>query len=570
MSSLTLSLDSIEKYYSVGNLKSSERKKRKLIKKLLNKKDYAGALKLSDEYLQVHRGDGLVKFYRAIVLLGLGDGKKAMHALEELSLEVPSNTEVWRLLSHVYGMYRLVKKQIQAAEKITKLTPDSSSAWIALAEALGQAFWVEEQQQVLLRIVKLEPKNPNAWMRLSLAYYNCLKIKEAAAACLTALKLTDNNIKIRTRYALLLSDLGLFEQSDTELKGIIKEKIEGDVFWTLASRKHIRLGDKYYNKAVKEVERPDIDEVSRRSILYGLAIINEREKKYVTSADYYYRAGKEKTFDMAGFKELIDSNIQQIRNVFTSEFCRNIDGGAQSKAPIFIVGLPRCGSTLVEQIISSHSAVFGAGELSYISRLTVNVEEEHFYSQFSQMSSRQRSELGAQYLSLVRRLHSYTDRFTDKMLNNWQHVGFIKSILPNAKIVHVTRNTNASNFAMYKQYFRSSVPYSNSIEDIWWWRNRYENMMLFWEKRFPGLVYNVSYEDIITDIHSEARKLLCYLELPWEENVLEFYNNERSVATASVNQVRQKIYSSSLEAWRNYEGTVIDGLFNRPKIHNSS
>ncbi|KZL16713.1 Sulfotransferase domain protein [Pseudovibrio axinellae] len=564
MSQTTFSLGALERSYSSGKLSVSNKKMRKQIKKLIDTQNFAGALEKANAYLSVKEDDRLVQFFQAFSFFGVGEGKQAIKILEELTIQVPNNTEIWRTLAIIYNKYGSFAKEVDAREKVVKIDNRNGRSWFELAGAYKSVLWLEEEQQAYLQLVKLAPKLAAAWIGLGKSYRTCLKVKEAAAAYGIALELEPNSRGLKIEYATAMGEIGLFSESDAMLNKLIEEEFEAGVFFQLAQRNQVKIGDDLYNSAVKFLERKNSDNAQRSATLSGLATIHEKEKEYVKSSEFYHESAVEKKGDCKTLRILVDTDVRQTRRAFTEEFCSQLKGGAQSKAPIFIVGLPRCGSTLVEQIISSHSAVVGAGELSYLNRLTIPVNKEPFYKGFAHSDARQHSALGAQYLSLVRRLESYSDRFTDKALGNWIHIGLIRAILPNAKVVHVKRNVNASNFALFKQNFGRNVPYSNTVEDIWWWRDRYESSVAFWEERFPGFVHNVAYEDVVSDQEGETQKLLEYLELPWEDQVLDFHKNERSVLTASVSQVRKKIYSSSLETWRNYEGTAIDALFHRP------
>ena len=219
-----------------------------------------------------------------------------------------------------------------------------------------------------------------------------------------------------------------------------------------------------------------------------------------------------------------------------------------STTPIFILGMPRSGTTLVEQIVSSHSNVFGAGELDFLNQAIINsrwqVEKDR-----EQVFSRVRS-----FYNLKISEVSAASIITDKMPLNFRWIGFIRNALPDAKIVHVQRNPAAVCWSNLKTYFPSEeMGFTFDSQDVAKYYRLYKNLMDFWQRKYPQKIYNLNYERLTEDQEEETRKLLDYLELEWEDNVLEFYKNERSVSTASNLQVRQKMYKGSSLEWEKYK-----------------
>jgi sulfotransferase family protein len=229
--------------------------------------------------------------------------------------------------------------------------------------------------------------------------------------------------------------------------------------------------------------------------------------------------------------------------------------------PIFILGLPRVGSTLIEQILSSHSLVEGTMELPDIMEIarglgnrTANTDEPAYPKMLSGLTPQAIAELGERYLSQTR-VQRKTDApfFIDKMPNNWMHVGLIALILPNARIIDARRHPLSSCFSLFKQHFARGQRFSYSLEDIALYYRDYADLMAHFDEVLPGRVHRVHYEAMVQDTEHEVRRLLEYCRLPFEDACLRFYENPRAVRTASSEQVRSPIYSGAVEHWRHYE-----------------
>lgn len=235
--------------------------------------------------------------------------------------------------------------------------------------------------------------------------------------------------------------------------------------------------------------------------------------------------------------------------------------GCPDGAPIFIVGMPRAGSTLLEQILASHSQVEGTTELPDIITLAKELRSQATEDEMgaydgvlARMAPDELFALGRQYLERTL-IHRKTDRpfFIDKMPNNFLHVGLIQVCLPNAKIIDARRHPLACCFSNFKQYFARGQNFSYSLEDVGHFYRDYVELMTHYDKALPGRIHRVIYESLVGDIETEVRSVLNYCGLPFEEGCLRFFENTRPVRTASSEQVRQPIYQDGVEQWRAYE-----------------
>ena len=240
--------------------------------------------------------------------------------------------------------------------------------------------------------------------------------------------------------------------------------------------------------------------------------------------------------------------------------------GCPSGEPIFIVGLPRSGTTLVERILGSHSNVFAAGELNHFAAVLVSaaltktggrpLPRPELVAATRELDF---AALGAEYLERARPATSQRSHFTDKMPLNYLYCGLIRRALPNARMVHVTRHPLASCYAMFKTLFKDGYPFSYDLNDIGRYYVGYRRLMDHWRQSMPGVIYDISYERLVRDPENESRRLLAACGLEWQRECLEFYRNPTATTTASASQVRRPIYDSSLAQWRHYE-TQLEGL----------
>jgi len=254
--------------------------------------------------------------------------------------------------------------------------------------------------------------------------------------------------------------------------------------------------------------------------------------------------------------------VRKIKRTYTRKFFAERAGsGCSDAAPIFIVGMPRAGSTLLEQILSSHSAVEGTMELPEIISMTrdlrreVDSDQSHpYHDALAALDADGLRALGAQYIERTR-IHRKTDapRFIDKMPNNFAHIGLIHLVLPNAKIIDARRHPLACCFSNFKQHFARGQTFSYGLDDIGRYYRDYVDLMAHFDDVLPGRVHRVIYEHMVEDTEAEVRRLLDYCGLPFEESCLRFYENDRPVRTASSEQVRKPIYRDGVDQWRHYE-----------------
>jgi tetratricopeptide (TPR) repeat protein len=335
----------------------------------------------------------------------------------------------------------------------------------------------------------------------------------------------------------------------------------GDAYWSLANLKNYAFSDEEIARLEAAESDPATAAIDRYHLCFALGKAYEDRKLYDVSYRFYERGNALKRAESRYRAELLEQNTALQKHICTREFFRQRDGyGAAGREPIFILGLPRSGSTLLEQILASHSQVEGTQELSNVSRAVLDLQgynpdlnNPRYPGCLATMSADEFRTLGEKYLADTQVYRSGKPHFIDKMPNNFRHIGFIHLILPNAKIIDARREPMACCFGNLKQLFARGQEFVYSIEDIARYYRTYLELMEHWDAVLPGRVLRVHHEDVVDDLEGSVRRMLDHCELPFEPACLEFHRTERSIRTASSEQVRQPIFREGLEQWRHYE-----------------
>lgn len=347
---------------------------------------------------------------------------------------------------------------------------------------------------------------------------------------------------------------------------VSRQPTMGEAWWSLANLKTVRLGAE--DVAAMEAALASLDDaVDERKddvfhLHFSLGKAFEDTGDHAAAFAHYDKGNALRRTMIRHDADAFSAQVDATAATFTAAFLAGMgEGGCPAPDPIFVVGLPRSGSTLVEQILSSHSQVEGTMELPEMmmiaARLQSRVDEGEFpdfAAMVASLSPADRARLGDEYIERTR-IHRQTDRplFIDKMPNNWQHVGLIRLILPNANVIDARRHPLSCCFSGWKQHFARGQTFTYDLADIGRYYRDYVGLMAAWDAHFPGAVHRVIYERMVADTENEVRRLLDHLGLPFEPACLEFYRNERAVRTASSEQVRKPIFRDGLEAWKPYE-----------------
>jgi tetratricopeptide (TPR) repeat protein len=336
----------------------------------------------------------------------------------------------------------------------------------------------------------------------------------------------------------------------------------GDAWWSLANLKTFRFTDAHTAAMQDALARDDLADDHRTNIEFALGKAFEDRDEYEASFRHYAEGNALRLRKIPYDADDTTSRLRRAKEIYTPEFFGQRAGcGCTAPDPIFIVGLPRAGSTLIEQILASHPLVEGTMELPELTSITralrraaAEAKPGAYHDALVALSADELRELGEQYLARTR-VHRKLGRrfFIDKMPNNFAHIGLIQLALPNAKIIDARRHPLACAFSCFKQHFALGQNFTYGLENIGRYYRDYVDLMAHFDAVLPGRIHRVIHEDLVEDTESEVRRLLDHCGLPFAESCLRFFENDRPVRTASSEQVRQPINKSGVDQWRHFE-----------------
>jgi predicted Zn-dependent protease len=336
----------------------------------------------------------------------------------------------------------------------------------------------------------------------------------------------------------------------------------GEAYWSLANLKVVSFTSEEEAAMEAMAERPGLSDDDRLHLHYALGKAFEDRKLYAQSFQHYAEGARIRRAQITYDADQTRAFVVRCKAQFTAQFfAARAGGGSSSRAPIFIVGLPRAGSTLIEQILASHSEVEGTmelPELNLLARRIGGVEgdnaNERYPAILTDLNADDQRDLGERFIAETRIYRkSGRPRFIDKMPNNFQHIGLIQLILPSAVIIDARRSPIASCFSAFKQHFNQGQNFSYDLDDLGRYYTDYVSLMDHFDDVLPGRVFRVLYEEVVNDPEQQIRRLLDHCGLPFEDRCLRFYETDRAVRTVSSEQVRLPIFRDGLDQWRHYE-----------------
>jgi tetratricopeptide (TPR) repeat protein len=442
------------------------------------------------------------------------------------------------------------------------------SAHLPLAcRGLCQAFVdlgrLPEAQAAVHRLLKIEPENIKNWVLLGNVCTRLMRQPEALAAFEAAARLNPTEARLRLSIGHLHKTLGQRRECEAAYKACLAlDPRFGEAYWSLADLKNyvFSAAEIAAMRALLQGDGGDDNDQAQLHFALGRAL--EHLGDYAGAFAHYAigntRRRKSVPFDIQAF----ENKSRRVRECFDAAFFREREhAGSAQRGAIFIVGLPRSGSTLVEQILASHSSVEGTFELPNV--LTIVRELDHtdpahdaYPESVRAVPPVQFAALGRRYMEETRPIRSGRALFIDKMPNNFSHVGLIHAMLPQAIVIDVRRHPMDSCFSTYKQYFAEGQSFSYDLEDLGRYYRCYLELMDHWDAVLPGKVLHVSYEELVRAPEAGIRRILTHCGLPFEPACLAFHETKRPVRTASAEQVRQPLYTSGVGYWRHFEAEL--------------
>jgi tetratricopeptide (TPR) repeat protein len=513
-----------------------------------------------EEYFERDPDKGIVAAGAQHLQAGRKD--EAIAAFRDALNRNPDNVDAMRCLANVYLNQR---KNLSDAEALlrraTQIAPDFTAAWTLLGGVLRETNRNVDAIDCFRTSVALEPDSAFAWGALGNALAFAGYPEKAAQAYAKSVALDPGAPMMQMGYAHVLKTLGDQAGSLEAYRAAIRAKPDfGEVYWSMANLKVFRFEDEEVAAMEDQVRRDDLTPGTEIHFHFALGKAYEDKEDYDTAWKYYDGGNKKQRMQVTHDAQDVEIRQQDIREVFSAEFLEEQGGhGFDAPDPIFIVGLPRSGSTLIEQILASHSRVEGTAELANLSKIASSVgryrpDHVKYPKACRELRTKDWRAYGQQYIQETRR-HRLTDKphFTDKLPNNFPHVGFLHLILPGAKIINARRHPLDSCLGAYKQLWGKGQNFTYDMYDLADYYRQYHATMQHWHTVLPGKVLDVHYEETVLDLEGQVRCILEHCGLPFEEGCVRFHETARAVQTASSEQVRQPIYREGLGKWRRYE-----------------
>jgi tetratricopeptide (TPR) repeat protein len=517
----------------------------------------------SDEVIQTffESDKSYSELYKGIRHVKAGRFKLAEESYKKVLKKDNNNIDALRLL----GLLAFKNKNYSIAENLfiraIKIDQHFHLLWDNLAKVYRIQNKLEKSKKAFKNLIKLDPYNLEALVALGTIYVKLADYDEGIKTYQKVLSLKNNNPRVYLSMGHALKTVGRRKEcEDAYHKAITLYPLCGEGYWSLANLKTYKFSEAQILQMENSLD-DKIQEQEKIQMLFALGKAYESKGDYKKSFTFYEKGNWMQ-------RKIVEYNAQENANNIDSIidfFQKNksvidFNSGYEAQDPIFILGLPRAGSTLLEQILSSHSSIEGTQELHNIMTIGRRIKSlnnsENYLNNLLELDSKSIKMYGKMFIDETMWARNEKELFIDKMPNNFPHIGLIKMILPNAKIIDARRNPMDGCFSCFKQYFAKGQHFTYDLDDIARYYKDYLRLMDFWNKFFPGSIHTVLYEDIINNSEEEVRKMLNYLQLPFEESCMDFYKSSRPVKTASSEQVRQPIYKSALNYWKNFENDL--------------
>jgi tetratricopeptide (TPR) repeat protein len=540
--------------------------------------------------------DDVMQFY------SLRQMDKAQSAVQRLLKEFPNDSLLYNISGACYSEAGKIEFAINSFEKALAINPEYSEVYFNLGVAYQNLSELEKAKISYEKAIELKHAYPTAHNNLGLIFLGRKELESAVKCFEWAVAYSPEYAEGYNSLGASLQELKQFEKAKEQFEkavslnpsyaqafhnlGILSEMINlpnealnhyektvsinpkfADAFRNLSKLKNFKISDPQIHQMKSLYSEKGLNISDKVKMCFALAKvyedIGEHEKFFkflnegnrLRKTELNYSLNESKDFQISVMK-LFNKAPPKINK--SSLKSSNIK-------PIFIIGMPRSGTSLLEQIISSHNSVYGAGELTNLKETVSPTLEDFINKKSNSINEKDLLRIRQEYLDSLSSINTSEKIITDKMPLNFRLIGFILSAMPEAKIIHIKRDAIATCWSNYKHYFTNGNGFSFDQEDLAEFYGLYLELMNFWYKLFPNQIYDVNYEKLTTNQKIETQNLLKYCDLDWDEHCLNFHKNKRAVETASASQVRKKIYQGSSDAWREYEDflqPLIKGLEN--------
>jgi len=514
-------------------------------------RSYKMALKINPDYADAYSNMGNA-------LKDKGDLEAAIQSYKQALKIKPDYAQAYNNMGNALKDKGDLEAAIQSYKQALKIKPDYAQAYSNMGNALKSQGDVEAAIDSFKQALKIKPDYAQAFNNMGNALSEKGDLEAAINSYKQALKIKPDYVQAYNNIAIALKDKGDLEAAIDSYKQVLKIKPDyAEIYRNLSNIHLYKEHDEYFLKMQSLCQSASVSDEQRCHLNFALSKASE-DLNEVSQSFNYLIIGNELRKKILSYDIKKDIELfSQLKKSYPSIALQSVVESSDLK-PIFILGMPRSGTTLVEQIVSSHSEVTGAGELSYVSRFGDPIARGAIKPNTKMiLDFRQR------YIEALKKRSDGKSIVTDKMPQNFLYVGLIFSAFPNAKVIHVNRDPVATCWSNYKNYFSDKdLGYCYDLDDIVTYFGLYTDLMQFWLGHYGDRIYNLNYDNLTINQDDETRKLIEYLELEWENDCLSPQHNKRSVRTVSQQQVRQKVYQGSSQQWRKFE-PYLNGAFDQ-------
>ena len=501
--------------------------------------------------------DGWLYLGQASALLG--NRENAIISYKHALSINPDSEVVLKKLALLYFEFEKWLLAIDAYERLFKISPNDVNVVNKLCGSLCRAYQYERLIKLFEPIANKNPRNHLLNYYLGEAYFAQSEIKKAEVFFDRVLKQNPNHVAALTALISIKAIGGEYEAAWNLLRPLVKSHPHVPAVAQAYALIGARFGkeDDVIRLLQLNLDNTGLEPIERSATAIALGRVYEKRTEF-DKAFELFKLGNDlysPEFDCENYKR----GSEVLKSIYTEESIGSLPvSSVNTDVPIFIVGMPRSGTSLVEQIIASHPKAFGAGELKYLQNYTFELNELKINNKqypfcMEDVSQAELDRLANDYLDQLNNFSNGEDKVTDKMPLNYQNIGLIYQLFPNAKIINCTRDPLDICVSCYSQFLSGAYLYSFNLYNLGFVYRVYEKLMAHWKKILPVEIIDISYEELVHNQEDMTRKILGHCGLDWADECLDFYNTKRSVATASVDQVRQSIYTGSIGKWRNYD-----------------
>ena len=476
----------------------------------------------------------------------------------------PDNQFILNLLGSSYHRLGDLDTAKQVFNRVIALDNNSCAALNNLANIYKDLNENKTAEELYIKILKINPNYINTINNYAGLNFKLNKYEEAIYYYKKAISLNNKDTLLHYNIGLVYQSLGRFDEAKLHYKEVLKINPNMNIIDRIMGR-FIKYeeDDSHLKEMLKKIENNKLNDNSKINLNFAIGKAYEDLSDYKKSFFYIDEGNKIKDklnkHDMRPF----DKSVRGLKDSFENyTFNNNISNQNFNKRIIFIIGMPRSGTSLIEQIISSHPNVYGSGELDYLERLIVNNFYKNNVLKIPNLENESSQELinkiSSKYHELIDDFKSNKQNITDKAPLNFRWIGFIKILFPNAKIVHSVRDPKDNCLSLYKNIFDDSLDWTYNKSHLFNYYKNYYELMNFWKKKIPNHIYDCKYENLIGNSKTEIEKLLNFCDLDWNDNCLKFYETKRAIKTVSVAQARQPLYKSSISSSKNFEPFLSD------------